>query len=178
MVSFFRTRHSTKELCSDNRHRILHNLWGIRRVILPIFGHTIKNSDGKKVNVKDICEQDHILPDYHNRFIPTLADFTNATTDLTSDEKNNINRIYHLYKDYPQAQEILRSPLSVTGQLQALRVTHNAWFCNDILPKTVNIPTFLIDFGAIQLFETMQFQLWMDNGAALPPSMVKFKKSR
>jgi len=26
---------STKELCSDNRHRILHNLWGIRRVIIP-----------------------------------------------------------------------------------------------------------------------------------------------
>lgn len=32
---------ATKELCSDNRHRILHNLWGIRRVIIPIFGHNI-----------------------------------------------------------------------------------------------------------------------------------------
>lgn len=26
---------STKELCSDNRHRILHTLWGVRRVVIP-----------------------------------------------------------------------------------------------------------------------------------------------
>ena len=43
---------STKELCSDNRHRILHNLWGVRRVIIPLFGHTITNSDGKTIVLK------------------------------------------------------------------------------------------------------------------------------
>lgn len=45
---------STKELCSDHRHRILHNLWGVRRIVIPIFGATLTNSDNKKVCVKDI----------------------------------------------------------------------------------------------------------------------------
>lgn len=27
----------TKELCSDNQHRILHTLWGVRQVVVTIF---------------------------------------------------------------------------------------------------------------------------------------------
>ena len=53
---------STKELRSDHRHRILHTLWGVRRVVIPIFGHTITNADGREVNVKDLCERDRNSP--------------------------------------------------------------------------------------------------------------------
>ena len=35
-----------------------------------------KNSDGKKVHVRDIAEQ-HILEDFRMRFIPSLSDYTN-----------------------------------------------------------------------------------------------------
>ena len=69
---------STKSLCSDGRHRILHTLWGVNHVIVPIFGHTLINSDGKAINVKDLCEKDHLLVDYNKRFIPTLSDFTDV----------------------------------------------------------------------------------------------------
>ncbi len=35
-----------------------------------------KNSDGKKMHVRDIAEQ-HILEDFRMRFIPSLSDYTN-----------------------------------------------------------------------------------------------------
>lgn len=37
-------------------------------------GVQIKNSEGKKVHVRDIAEQ-HILEDFRQKFIPTLSDF-------------------------------------------------------------------------------------------------------
>lgn len=59
----------------DNRHRVLtHTMFWVQEVMIPIFGHTIKNSDDKIVSVKDICEQ-HILEDYRQKFIPTPQDF-------------------------------------------------------------------------------------------------------
>lgn len=59
----------------DNRHRVLtHTMFWIQEVMIPIFGHTMKNSDNKIVSVKDICEQ-HILEDFRNKFIPTPQDF-------------------------------------------------------------------------------------------------------
>jgi len=65
----------TKTLIPDNRHRcISHNMFWVNEVMVPIFGYTIKNSDGKDVSVKDICEQ-HILEDYGMKFIPTPQDF-------------------------------------------------------------------------------------------------------
>jgi hypothetical protein len=48
---------------------------------VPIFGHTLINSDGKPINIKDMCEKDHLLVDYNSRFIPTLADFLNAINE-------------------------------------------------------------------------------------------------
>lgn len=166
---------STKELCSDNRHRVLHNLWGVRRVLIPIFGHTIINSDGKEVNVKDLLEQDHVLPDYNNRFIPTLGDFVAAFEELDEAEIASINEIYAHYSDNKEIQSLLVSPLNVTGQLKALRLTHNAWFCNEILPKIFDTAYTLKTFGELQLFDKMQFKTWMDNGHALPPSCNQIK---
>jgi hypothetical protein len=164
---------STKELCSDNRHRILHNLWGIRRVIIPIFGATIVNSAGKTVNVKELCEEDHVLPDYRSKFIPTLGDFTEAFEELTAEETEHINAFHAGFRDRPEIQELLISPLSVTGQLKSLRITHNDWFCNEVLPKITRSPYRLKEHGPPALFEKMSFRMWMDNGAELPPSARK-----
>lgn len=65
----------SKAYVSDNRHRVLtHTNFWIHEVMIPIFGYMIKNSDGRDVSVKDICEQ-HILEDFGMRFIPTAQDY-------------------------------------------------------------------------------------------------------
>ena len=65
----------SKKYFPDNRHRILtHNLFFVFEVIIPLFGEQIKNSDGKWVDVKNICEL-HILEDYHMKYIPTPQDW-------------------------------------------------------------------------------------------------------
>lgn len=167
---------STKELCSDNRHRILHTLWGVRRVILPVFGPTLINSDGKSVNIKELCEADHILPDYKNRFIPALSDFTEAFAELSEIEKVQIDAFYSTYKADPEIRELLISPLSVTGQLKALRITHNDWFLHQILPRITGKTFPLAEHGPISLFENMDFRMWMDNGTTLPRSAQKLNE--
>ena len=164
---------STKELCSDNRHRILHTLWGIRRICIPIFGHTLFNSSGKEVNVKDLLELDHVLPDYRNRFIPTLLDFVVNFEELSENDYENINHIQSQYKDREDIKELLISPFNITGELKALRITHNVWFCNEIIPKIFGIQSKIEQLYGIRLFESMHFKLWMDNGVDLPPSCKK-----
>ena len=80
---------SSKSSFPDNRHRaITHNSYFIGIVLERIhFSNSgpmtpdnrfpyIINSDGKKVFVRDIGEQ-HVLEDYKNRFIPSVADFLN-----------------------------------------------------------------------------------------------------
>lgn len=163
---------STKEICSDNRHRILHTHWGIKRVIIPIFGHTLVNASGKSVNIKDLCEQDHILPDYSNKFIPTLFDFTDALDELSLAEKKEINQIHKYFEFNKAIQELLLSPFSLSGQLKSLRVTYNAWFCNEIIPKVFKRERSKIESN-IRLFEKMRFSPWMDNGLSYPPSATK-----
>lgn len=162
---------STKELCSDNRHRILHTVWGIRRVIVPIFGHTIINSDGKSINVKDLCEQDHILPDYQNRFIPTLADFVSAIDKLEAN-KFDFSSFAKEYETDKELFDLLLSPLSNTGLISSLLITHNSWFINEIVPKVLKRKVEIKDFEirANDLFDNMAFKLWMDNGISFPKS--------
>lgn len=165
---------STKELCSDNRHRILHTMWGVKRVVVPVFGHSFKNSDGKTVNVKDICEQDHILPDYRNRFIPTLSDFVSAI-DPSENDLKNISVFFEDYKNDKELCELLLSPLNNTGQLKSLLITHNSWFVNEIVPKifnrTIELKAFTI--SPADFFNRMNFELWMDNGLEYPRSASK-----
>jgi hypothetical protein len=56
----------------DMRHRaLLHNSWGIY-LAERLFGTYIVNSDGRKVQVRDIGEQ-HVLDDMGK--IPTLSDY-------------------------------------------------------------------------------------------------------
>jgi hypothetical protein len=162
---------STKELCSDNRHRILHTMWGIKRVIVPVFGHTIINSNGKAVNVKDLCEQDHILPDYQNRFIPNLSDFVKAIDDEAAADFD-FKEFSKTYENDPELMELLLSPLSITGLQKSLLITHNSWFINEIVPKVLNRNIEIKDFNISpsDLFNNMKFKLWMDNGSAYPAS--------
>jgi len=65
----------SKAYISSNLHRTLtHNSFWIHEVMIPIYGYTITNSNGKQISVKDICEQ-HILEDFGMRFIPTAQDY-------------------------------------------------------------------------------------------------------
>jgi hypothetical protein len=65
----------SKAYISSNAHRALthHSFW-IHEVMIPIFGYVIKNSTGKDVSVKDICEA-HLLEDFGMKFIPTAQDY-------------------------------------------------------------------------------------------------------
>jgi hypothetical protein len=169
----------TKELCSDNRHRILHTLWGIKQVVIPIFGHTITNSEGKAINVKDLCEQDHVLPDYHNRFIPTLSDFVEAM-EGRQDDLLRFQAFFEAYKHNTELTRLLLSPLNHTGQAKALFITHNSWFVNDIIPRIFNTSPTLQEFAIspTEIFARMDFKLWMDNGADYPPSAKNIANRR
>ena len=169
---------STKEICSDNRHRILHTHWAIHRVITPIFGHVFMNSDGKEVNVKDLCERDHILPDYRNRFFPTLADFSMCIRENEIPNwQQRIEALHQVYANQPELVKLLLSPLSATGQLKSLLFTHNSWFLNEIVPRIFPVPPALREFelGLNEVFAAMDFQLCMDNGASFPPSARKIE---
>lgn len=169
--AFFDT---TKELCSDNRHRLLHNLWGIRRVVIPLFGSEIMTASGERVATKDVCEADHVLADFSGKYLPTLADFTGAIAEVAGEEARfaEIQRAY----DDPAVLELLRSPYAITGHTASLLVTHNTWFLSEILPRlhpstgAIRMPR---GIPPAELFERMSFELWMDNGVTAPPSAPK-----
>lgn len=165
---------STKSLCSDARHRILHTLWGVNSVVVPIYGHSLLNSAGKAVDLKDLCERDHLLVDYQQRFIPTLADFVRAIDQarLPVGFEQKIEKIHQYYSDQPQLSRILLSPLALTGKLHSLLLTHSSWFIYEILPRMGYPISSLVDQGCApeDFFNAMQFELWMDNGMAVPAS--------
>ena len=53
---------STKSAFADTRHRaILHNTFGIY-IAEQVFGHTLTNSEGKTVHVRNVAE-DHVIED-------------------------------------------------------------------------------------------------------------------
>jgi hypothetical protein len=172
---------STKELCTDSRHRILHTMWAVKNVVVPIFGHTLVNSDGKNIDIKDMCERDHLLVDFHNKYIPTLGDFVSAIEDVEIPDFGR--RIEKFHQDYAQdsrVSELILSPLAATGQLKSLLLTHNSWFINSILPKVFNTKPIIANFdlSPSEFFNAMRFELWMDNGLVPPPSARKLTSHR
>jgi hypothetical protein len=176
----------TKELESSNLHRaISHNLWFVKQVIIPIFGHTIVNSDKINVNVKDLAEMDHILPDFNQKFLPSLADYISLVSDDPNDaqlfkEFDGDNSSF--YKKYPQVRELMLSPLHNTGFLKSLLVTHNSWFINFILPKIfkdIDIQIKDFNIAPANLFNRMKWAEWVNNGKfGFPPSAAKIVDSR
>ncbi len=163
---------ATKELCSDNRHRLLHNLWGIRRIVIPLFGTELVLADGTRVPTKDVCEADHVLADFAGKYLPTLADFARAIAPV-ADEQPRFDEIQRAYADDAAALTLLRSPYAVTGRVQAQLVTHNTWFLSEVLPRlcpTLRAHGLPRGIPPDELFQRMSFELWMDNGAVAPPS--------
>jgi len=62
----------TKAHHADMRHRaMLHNSWGIY-LAEQWFGHSITNSDGRSVSVRDVAEH-HVLEDMGR--IPSVGDY-------------------------------------------------------------------------------------------------------
>lgn len=168
--AFFDT---TKELCSDNRHRLLHNLWGIRRVVIPLFGTRLTTSDGLIVATKDVCERDHVLADFSGKYLPTLSDFSSAIAAEPGEERR-FEEIRQPYRGDDAAMRLLLSPYAVTGQVQSLLVTHNTWFLCEVLPRLCPAPPSVVALprgvAPAELFARMRFELWMDNGVVAPPS--------
>lgn len=186
---------STKNLCSDNRHRIFHTMWAVNEIIIPIFGHQITNSDNQKIDVKDLCEKDHLLVDFRHKFIPTLSDFVQAMdTEITASQRKSIESIYKKYSQpsnhSAQIGRLLLSPLALTGQLKSLLITHNSWFLLSILPQFIervatsntqeSYTTFDInediEISGAMIFEHMSFKRWMNHGADYPPSARHIKQ--
>ena len=170
---------STKMLCTDNRHRLLHTFWGVQEVIIPIFGHSFVNSAGKTIETKDLCEKDHLLVDFHHRFIPTLGDFVMAMDDIpTAGLATRLEKFHADVIDNPQISATMLSPLSVTGQLKSLLITHNSWFVNTILPMMGMAKARFMEFDISpdMIFNPMRFEMWMDNGAFYPPSAKKLQE--
>lgn len=170
---------STKMLCSDNRHRILHTFWAVQEVVIPVFGHTLRNSEGREVDIKDLCEKDHLLPDFQHRFIPTLSDFVAAMDEVPTD--GLAQRIERFHADVVQDTTMsarLLSPLAATGRLASLLITHNSWFVHTMLPMMGYRRPALMDLmSPACVFDAMRFELWMDNGADVPPSARRLPAS-
>lgn len=168
---------STKVLCADSRHRIFHTMWAVNHIIIPLFGDTIVNSDGVNVDVKDLCERDHLLVDYANKFIPTLNDFVCAIEIDSSSIRKPIERLHSNYSNNTLLSNLLLSPLDITGKFESLLLTHNSWFLNTIATRLFDIERRLIDFEITPdiAFENMRFESWMDNGLTYPPSAKKLQ---
>lgn len=169
---------ATKEICSDNRHRIFHTLWAVRRVIIPIVGPLI-TAGGKSVRTKTVLEHDHILADFSRRFIPTLGDFVDAIAD-DGDERERFAEIHGAYRGDDEVVGLLLSPYFITGEVKALLVTHNTWFLGEIVPRLLGRSPRLAVRGVPpgELFERMEFRMWMDNGRALPASSPEHRFGR
>ena len=172
---------STKTLCADGRHRILHTHWAVRRIVVPIFGQTLTNSDGKDIDVGDLCERDHLLADYGNRFVPTIGDFV---ASIEVDDRDALRRdIEQFHADWagdPAIAELMLSPLTATGRIESLLITHNSWFVNDIVPRVFGGEPSIADFAIApsRLFNAMRFSAWMDNGLDCAPSARSLDRLR
>jgi len=165
---------ATKALCSDNRHRILHTHWALDNVILPIFGRTTVNSEGRKIPTKELVERDHFLPDFQNKFIPTLSDFVDAMEEpADADLRKRIEDFHIQFAKNADVGRLLLSPLAVTGRVKSLLFTHNSWFINDILPQIHPQAAVIEDFSITpaEVFSSMELQPWMNNGLCSPNSV-------
>lgn len=122
------------------------------------------------------CHLPQFLPDYANRFIPMLTDFVGAlNADMIHGWRSKIERIHQMYAYDKDVAELLLSPLSQTGKLESLLLTHNSWFLTEIMPKVLNCPALLTahELSPVDFFNHMSFDLWMDSGATLPPRAHK-----
>lgn len=178
----------SKEVESSNLHRCLtHHLWFIKRVVIPIFGASFKASDDRFINLKDDMESNHIVADFRNKFLPTLTDYISLIKSESSDEEvfNEFQKEHkQFFNSNPLVKEFMLSPLSNTGILSSLWLTHNTWMVGEILPRVFpNIVGSLEirDWKAYSpsiMFNRMRYEDWVQNGAGFPPSFSKIKTYR
>ena len=97
---------------------------------------------------------------------------------LLTDIEKKIERFHTDYVKDQQLSKILLSPLGITGQLKSLLLTHNSWFLNIIVPQITKSPPLFTNFSISPalFFNAMNFEHWMDNGMAYPPSAKKLEK--
>lgn len=191
---------SSKEVEPTNLHRCLtHHLWFTKNVVIPVFGGHFKNSDNKDVDVKDLCELDHILPDFQNKFVPSLSDYFELLEPNDEDKEKlfafGVAYSRWLYKNYGEelTQEIMTlviQPFSNTGLLTSWYLTHNSWFVNNIIPKVFKqIDRFNLWDGFDEngqnvmikpsdFLNRMKYDSWIQNGQSYPKSHEKVKKYR
>lgn len=176
---------SSKEVESTNKHRFLtHTMFFVKQVMIPIYGNTITNSDGKNVNVKDMLEQDHILADFKGKFIPTICDYVDEIDPSDDDDQmfkdfQSDNRSF--FEDNIYIRDIMLSPLYITGKLRSLFVTHNSWFIGFILPKIskgIKVELKNCNISPSYFFNKMNYKPWMQNGNGVPPSFAKIESTK
>ena len=100
----------SKAYFSSNAHRALtHHMFWVMEVMVPLFGYTIKNSEGNDVSVKDICEF-HILEDFGMRYIPTAQDYL-ENLDFQDWMQNGI-------KDFPSSFRKLKDKGNIKSAIK------------------------------------------------------------
>jgi len=176
---------SSKEVEASNKHRFLtHTMFFVKEAMIPIFGFTIENSNKRTVNLKDLLEQDHILPDYKGKFIPNLTDFVNEIEHSKDDDqmiKDFQSDNYGFFKEHTHIRDTMMSPLFLTGQIRSLFVTHNSWFVGFILPKIfkdIKIELKNFNISPSYFFNKMEYKPWMQNGNGVPPSFEKIERKK
>lgn len=167
----------SKEVEPTNKHRFFtHQMWFVKRVIIPIFGHSIKNSENRNVNLKDLLETDHLLADFRGKFIPTINDYLATVKDQEDDEEKlmTFRKENQYLFNIPKVRELLDSPIGISGRLVSLYLTYNSWFLVEILPKIFpEISIYIKNFSIAPdggIMNRITYQSWM-NGDGLPPSM-------
>jgi hypothetical protein len=189
---------SSKEVEPTNLHRCLtHHLWFVKNVVIPVFGGHFKNSDNRDVDVKDLCELDHILPDFQNKFVPSLSDyfelFEPNNEDVIKITKFN-NGYYEWLNDCfgedftDEVISFMMQPFHNTGTYVSLYLTHNSWFVNTILPKVfkrIGVYHWDCHYNGVDVIikpsdflNRMKYDSWIQNGQTYPKSHEKVKKYR
>ncbi len=168
---------SAQEIVSDERHRFMHTWWCVRYLVIPQFGFMIVNSEGQAVSVKHICEEDHFLPNYGDKYIPDLLDFAESITD----DEEDLLRLRRFHKNFAMDEAVstlLISPLTVTGKIKSLFFTHNSWFVNSILPKIIGTKYDIkdADISPAHFINRMKVESWM-KGEAYPPNSFGYKST-
>ena len=181
----------SKEVESTNLHRIFfHNMWAVKRIIIPIFGHTHKCANGRSVNIKDDCESSHILADFKGKFIPNLKDYVSLLADDEGD-KELFKEFHEQNKDFlsqnSQVETLLLSPAKITGDIKSLWITHNTWFIGEIMPQIFPFLDASLrglgfdifgksSYSPSVMFGRMRYEPWL-HGDGLPESQKNKKNN-
>ncbi len=189
---------SSKEVEPTNLHRCLtHHLWFAKNVVIPVFGGHFKNSDNRDVDVKDLCELDHILPDFQNKFVPSLSDYFELL-EPKDDDIIKINKFQNGYGEWlcdcfgydfmEEVISLMMQPFHNTGMYVSLYLTHNSWFVNTILPKVfkkIGVYHWDCRYNGVDVIikpsdflNRMKYDSWIQNGQTYPKSHDKIKKYR